>query len=177
MQFKKLNDEVYIACGRYKLLKKDSFNVLEKKATHNKRNRIRICIHDNIQEIIHEMFIVHFKNTYIRPHKHIGKSESFYIIEGTADIVFFSEKGLISEIIHMGDYSSGEVFYYKIEKPIYHSMVITSDSLIFHEVTRGPFQRADTVFAQWSPEDGDKLKINKYIASIRERINEHDRKS
>jgi cupin fold WbuC family metalloprotein len=101
------------------------------------------------------MFIVHKKDTYIRPHKHLHKTESVYIIEGSADIVIFDDIGGIVEVIRMGDYSSGRKFYYRLAEPIYHTLLIASELLVFHEITNGPFRRSDTVFAPWAPEDCD----------------------
>ena len=45
------------------------------------------------------MFIALSDETYIRPHKHLNKSESLHVLEGSADVVFFDEKGKITKII------------------------------------------------------------------------------
>jgi hypothetical protein len=55
----------------------------------------------------------------------------------------------------MGDYASGRKFYYRSDAQAYHTLIIRSDVLVFHETTQGPFRREDTVFATWAPEDGD----------------------
>jgi cupin fold WbuC family metalloprotein len=91
----------------------------------------------------------------VRPHKHLGKPESFHVIEGIVDVIIFDECGDIREVIQMGNYGSDRVFYYRISTPIYHTLLIRSDILVFHETTTGPFNRVDTVFAPWSPEEID----------------------
>jgi len=45
-------------------------------------------------------------NTYIRPHKHLAKSESFHVIEGLVDIVILDDQGAITEVIQLGDFQS-----------------------------------------------------------------------
>ena len=65
------------------------------------------------------------------------------------------EDGNITEIIPMGDYSSGQNFYYRIPDPLYHTVMITSEIAVFHESTTGPFKRSDTIFAPWSPKEKD----------------------
>ena len=35
------------------------------------------------------MVIFHRKNTYIRPHKHLMKTESYLVLEGEIDIILF----------------------------------------------------------------------------------------
>ena len=124
-------------------------------AKSTSRERIRLCSHYDTNDPLHEMVIVHSKNTYVRPHQHLGKPESFHVIEGTVDVIMFDENGDIREVIQMGNYGSDRVFYYRIATPIYHTLLIRSDVLVFHETTTGPFNRADTVFSPWSPEESD----------------------
>jgi len=124
-------------------------------AKANNRERIRLCSHYDTDDTLHEMFIVHSSNTYVRPHKHLGKSESFHVIEGRVDVVVFDENGDVCDVIQMGDYASDQAFYYRISTALYHTLLIRTDVLVFHETTAGPFNRKDTVFASWSPEEKD----------------------
>ena len=48
--------------------------------------------------------------------------------------------------------------------------MIRSDVLVFHETTNGPFDRKDTVFAPWSPEDGDPQGIDAFMTALEEKI-------
>ena len=117
----------------------------------NPRQRIRLCAHRSPVDSLHEMFIVHTKNCYVRPHKHVGKAESMAILEGEADVVLFNEDGTIRQVANMGDFSSGKQFYYRMSEPIYHTLLIRTDFLVFHESTEGPFIRENTIFPQWAP--------------------------
>jgi cupin fold WbuC family metalloprotein len=171
MKYLKVSDEVLVADDNFLLLDHDFIDVLKNIAKKNKRKRVRICIHRNDHEKIQEMFIVHMRGAYIRPHKHLNKNESLHIIEGRAEILFFNEKGDIKKVIKMGNYTSGMEFYYKIEKPIYHSMIITSEYLVFQEITNGPFQRQETIFSPWSPEETQTEEVNKYVKNLKNIIN------
>lgn len=162
MLVKKSNKEVLIANDRIIKLRSSFITTLKKKASQNSRKRVRLNIHKNTNDVVHEMFIVHTKDTYVRPHKHLKKAESIFIVEGRADIFLFDEKGRITEIISMGDYKSSLCFYYKIDRPIYHTMTIKSDYLVFHEVTSGPFNRTETIFAPWSSKEQDVQSVKKY---------------
>ena len=86
---------------------------------------------------------------------HLNKIESVHVIEGLVDVVLFDEEGTVTEIIRMGDLSSGRKFYYRMAAPSYHTLFIVSELLVFHEITNGPFRRPDTVFAPWAPDEGD----------------------
>src|SRR4030042_3603215 len=144
MHIKQINEEVFIAEDRIVKAGYQDIEFFKVKSKNNQRKRIRLCAHRGIEDKVHEMLIVHTKDTYVRPHKHLNKSESFHIIEGSADVVVFDDDGNITEVIQMGDYSSGRKFYYRISDPYYHTLNITSQFLLFHETTKGPFRRADT---------------------------------
>ena len=112
------------------------------------------------------MCIILRKGIYIRPHKHLKKAESFHVIEGTANIVIFDEEGKILEAIEVSDYSSGKKFYYKIYEPYYHTVCVTSSFLVFHETTSGPFNKSDTAYAPWSPEEKDAVAVKSYTEKL-----------
>lgn len=133
MHVKKSNEEVLVANDRIVKLRSAYIEFLKKRSVDTARKRIRLCAHKNESSILHEMFIVHTKDTYVRPHKHLQRIESLHIIEGYADIFLFDKRGRITSIIRMGDYLSGLDFYYRIEHPVYHTMVIKSDYLVFQD--------------------------------------------
>jgi len=139
-------------------------------SVQNPRKRARLCAHLNEADLLHEMLIVLEKSTYVRPHKHPGKSESTHIIEGLVDVVLFDDDGRIKRVISMGDYTSGKTFYYRMEAPIFHTLVIRSEVLVFHETTNGPFDREATFFAPWSPEDTDVNSIVSFMSELDKRV-------
>lgn len=63
---------------------------LKNQAEGNLRKRSRLCTHLKKEALLHEMLIVHTRNTYIRPHKHLSKAESFHVIEGLVDVIIFN---------------------------------------------------------------------------------------
>jgi len=125
-----------------------------------------LCVHKGLDDSLHEMLIVHEKSCYIQPHKHIGKTESFHIIEGLVDIILFDEDGRINGIIPMGDYASGRKFFYRLPPSRYHTLMIQSDVLVFHEITNGPFKLEDTVWESWAPLETDVDEVSRYMELI-----------
>ncbi len=141
---------------------------LKKIASSNPRKRVRLCMHESPDDLLQEMFIIHEQQCYVRPHKHIKKRESIKIIEGEVDIVIFDDEGGVISIIHMGDPASGKVFYTRLNSSNYHTFLIRSEVLVFHEITTGPFSREETVFAEWAPAlDVDGIR---YISKLKESI-------
>lgn len=155
MLTRKINEEVLYADDDILCIGRTDIEGLKSLSDNNIRKRIRLCAHPDEKNILHEMFIVLGKENYIRPHRHPHKSESFHVIEGSADIILFDEVGTPIKRIKLGDYSSGRRFYFRIDLPIFHTLVVISACFIFHETTNGPFNRADTEFAPWSPIDAD----------------------
>jgi len=139
----------------------------------NARHRIRLCTHTDARDAVHEMIIVHDRSCYVRPHKHLGKSESFHVIEGEVDVVIFDDVGRVSDVIPMGPYGSDKPFFYRIAEPLYHTLLIRSDVLVFHETTSGPFRREQTVLAPWSPVDST-AEVQRYrkelVAAVAEKL-------
>ena len=131
-----------------------------------------LCAHKDINALVHEMLIIHARDAYVRPHKHIGKSESFHVVEGEADIIIFNQQGDIKEVVSMGDYSSGKNFYYRITDALYHTVMITSEILVFHESTNGPFVRSDTIFAPWSPEEDNHAMAKEFMNKLEKQTKE-----
>ena len=54
---------------------------------------MRLCAHPAVDDRLHEMVIAMARETYVRPHKHVNKSESVHVIEGLADAVLFDDAG------------------------------------------------------------------------------------
>jgi cupin fold WbuC family metalloprotein len=162
---RKENDEVLYPDVDVVTVGSADFTEMKRLAMLNPRQRIRLCAHQSPADSLHEMFIIHAKGCYVRPHKHVGKTESMAILEGEADIVLFNEDGAIRQVVKMGDFSSGKQFYYRLSDPIYHTLLIRTDFLVFHECTEGPFIRENTIFPEWAPVDLD-AGVCDYMASV-----------
>jgi cupin fold WbuC family metalloprotein len=134
------------------------------------KRRARINAHPDGEDALHEMVIAIDQTSYIRPHKHPGKSEAFHIVEGEVDIVVFTDDGEIDRVIQLGAPGSGRSFYYRMSKPFFHTLVIRSDILIVHEITNGPFRREATLFADFAPEDSDTMGAEAYRADLVRRV-------
>ncbi|MBP7830249.1 MAG: WbuC family cupin fold metalloprotein [Kiritimatiellae bacterium] len=175
MKTRKFNDEVLYPAERPVVLDRAFVEDLKRQADLNPRRRIRICAHEDPGEPIHEMLIVHAHMTYVRPHKHLTRIESFHVIEGEADMVMFDERGGTARVIRMGPYGSGLPFYYRLAEPVYHTLLIYTPHLVFKEVTNGPFNRCDTAFPAWAPEDGQGAAVEDYLKDLQERVRRETR--
>jgi cupin fold WbuC family metalloprotein len=158
--------EVFYPEGDPVIVSYEDIAFLKSAALASPKKRARLCTHSSQAEPLHEMLIVLPHGAYVRPHKHIGKIESFTILEGEADVVLFEEDGTVRQRIPMGCVGSGKAFYYRLSRPIFHTLVVRTEFLVFHEVTEGPFHAEKTVFAVWSPDARDTSVSSAYLASI-----------
>lgn len=163
----KVNDEVYVTQDDIAKVDRSDIEWLKAQAAKNTRERVRLCTHLDTNDAVHEMLIVHTKGTYVRPHKHPGKTESFHLIEGSLDIVIFHDSGEIMEHIQMGDFTTGNRFFWRLSSSFYHTVIPRSDTVVFHETTSGPFDPATSKLdASWSPEDGQNDAIERYLNDL-----------
>jgi len=166
IKYQQFNSEVLFTKDAITTVNRSDITTLKQVASQNQRRRSRLCTHPNPDDLLHEMLIVHTRDTYVRPHRHHGKSESTHIMEGQVDVVLFDDKGSIAQVIRMGDYASGRTFYYRLAIPVFHMLLIRSDIVVFHETTNGPFNRAETEFADWSPEEADTPATLNYMIRV-----------
>jgi cupin fold WbuC family metalloprotein len=161
----KESDEVLYPQENIVSVNREDMQKLKDLAICNPRQRIRLCAHKEPSDQLHEMFIIHTSECYVRPHKHIGKIESMSILEGEADVVLFHEDGSIKKVLSMGAPNTGKLFYYRLAEPIYHMLLIRTPFLVFHEITQGPFLREKTIFPEWAPEENSPNR-NKFVSKI-----------
>ena len=166
MENRKINDEVLYPKDKFVSLKAADLQFLKTEALKNPRQRIRLCAHANLDDKVHEMFIVHGADAYVRPHRHLNKTESLFLVEGEADAIFFNDAGDVVQRIAMGPMGSGKQFYYRLCEPLYHSLFIKSDAISFFEVTSGPFNPDDTQFPSWAPDGKDETKARQYMNAL-----------
>ena len=118
-------------------------------AQNDPNKRARICLHKDDGEMIQEMIIAFCKDSYIRPHRHIDKSESYHIIEGRIEIIFYNDNGIEIDKVVLSDKIDEHPFLFRISNSAWHTVVPKSDFVIIHEVTKGPLNKNSSEFADW----------------------------
>ena len=135
------HDTIYI--DRKKL---EELKILAQK---DPNKRARICLHKDDSEMVQEMIIAFCKDSYIRPHRHTDKSESYHIIEGRIEIIFYNDSGIEIDKVVLSDKIDEHPFLFRISNSAWHTVVPKSDFVIIHEVTKGPFNKNSSEFADW----------------------------
>jgi cupin fold WbuC family metalloprotein len=175
IRLERINDEVFVAPERIVRFGDDEVAFVKRQALGNPRSRARICAHASNDNTLHEMLIAISAQSYIHPHRHVGKSESFHIVEGSVDVVIFDELGEIVDVVDLGGPGSGRNFFYRLSESAFHTLLIRSDILVLHEVTNGPFVKGSSITANFAPAEADAAKARDYIVQLSQRIAEFKR--
>ncbi len=113
---------------------------LKERAKSSPRNRFRLCLHKNNEDLVQDMIIAFCKNSEIPIHRHSeGKSETFNVIEGKLTVLIFDDFGNLIDKIKLGDKLTKLPSVYRISAPFWHTIIIDSEVVVLHEITTGPF--------------------------------------
>jgi len=164
------SSEVFLAQGPIAAIGPAELNTLKAAVKASPKRRARINAHPDNEDTLHEMIIAIDASSYVRPHKHPGKSEAFHIVEGEVDIIVFRDDGEIDRVIELGPPGGRRPFYYRMSGAFFHTLIIRSDLLIVHEITNGPFRPSATIFAEFAPEDREINQADAYQAELVRRV-------
>lgn len=162
----KVNDEVFMATDEVVRFDARYVELVKQSAAQNIRGRARICAHRGPSDDLHEMLIAIRADSYIRPHRHHQKVESFHLVEGSVDIVVFNEDGSIADVVEL---SVNGNFYYRLDSPKYHTLLVHTPVLVIHEITNGPFDADQSDWGCFSPAE-DSRDACSYIVQLSERV-------
>lgn len=149
MHLIRVSEEAFFTTDKPAVVGPDEIAQLKALVNSTARKRIRICTHPNVSDRHHEMFIAYTRDTNMKPNKHLAKDETVTVLEGEGDLIFYNDTGDVLQIIPLGPYGSGRAFYARIPADTWHAIVASSDILVMHEATPGPYIREHTVWAGW----------------------------
>ena len=120
------------------------------------RKRHRFCFHQSPSVDLHDIVICYDKNTYIPPNKHIGKSESILVLQGSLEFYIFSESGQVVEFYELGDAGTGLPFYIKVPPNTWHGLRAKGDTpCIIKETISGPYEGNSLRWASFAPSENE----------------------
>jgi cupin fold WbuC family metalloprotein len=131
---------------------------LKERASGSPLRRSRLCLHRTHDDPVQQMIIVMCRDVLFRPHRHHAKNESFHMIEGLLDLIFFDDNGRPEQAIRMGPLGSDAVFSHRLCVSRFHAVLPLSDFVVLHEITTGPWTEGDAEFGPWAPTDMGALR-------------------
>ncbi len=115
--------------------------------------------HSGPEDNPHRFLNVMLAGTYIRPHRHLEppKSETFLVLEGTADVIVFDDHGAVTARYRLGlESAEGRIWGIDLPPGVWHTILPRSERVVCFEVKPGPWlPSTDKEFADWAPAEGD----------------------
>lgn len=115
--------------------------------------RARLNLHHHESDVVQEMIIAFCDDTLIVPHRHLGKSEAFHMVEGRLDVVLFDDDGKVTQRVRLGAAGSGLPTLYRLNCPAWHLVIPLDEMVVVHEIASGPFSKDATSPPDWVPRD------------------------
>ncbi len=151
--FVPLSDLVLAAKGSVATLSNDVLVKLSEQALAHQMKKARILLHGKSDHALHEMLITHSRGRYIRPHINESSAKSFLVLEGEMMVLLFDDDGKVSDKYLLGQQKSGADFMLRVQDPVFHTIVVVSETVTFLETILGPHQK--TRYADFAPDPED----------------------
>lgn len=151
-----------------KLLTQTLLDDLATKAAAAPRGRAHHNIHADATDPVQRFFVAADRRTYIRPHRHLQRSELGVALRGSFDLLTFTDDGALMARQPFG--ARLPAFAYEAELLTWHTLVAREDGSVFLEVKQGPYDPATAAeFAEWAPPEGDAavLALQQWLAAAR----------
>lgn len=144
--------DVYYAESHLPVIGREIVEFLKAKAAASPRRVCRLCTHEGTEDPFQEMLIAHCRDTYMRPHKHVGHARSYKVLEGRAIVVVFRPDGQIDTAFEL---DAAGPYYFRVRADVYYMFLAQTDFFVFIEATTGPWVPHETARASWAPPEGD----------------------
>lgn len=125
------------------------------KAKESARLRMNYNFHPELSDPVQRLLNALEPWTYIRPHKHEFKEESFTLLRGRILAVTFHDNGTIKDHcildVALGNYGV------EFEENTFHMLTSLQSGSVVYEIKEGPFvPHSVESSASWAPEEGSK---------------------
>jgi cupin fold WbuC family metalloprotein len=136
-------------------------------AVGSARRRKNRNFHVNNEAPCHRLLNAIEPDSYIPPHRHQdpAKDESIIVLRGRLGIVFFDERGQVSQTASLE--TGGSAVGVDIPHGCYHSVLCLTPGSVFFEAKAGPYAPLlPEEQAPWAPGEGN-AGAPEYLASLR----------
>lgn len=150
-----------------KLITEELLDTVTTQAKENFRLRMNHNLHATMDAPIHRMLNALEPGTYLPPHRHTDKDETYLVLRGSLLVFFYDEKGNVTEKVCLNP-AKGK---YGLEIPpcTWHSIIALESGTVIFEIKKGPYQPLSLQdLASWAPAPTDKEGINAFMKRMLE---------
>lgn len=137
-----------------KLFTEALLDELAAKAAASPRRRAHHNIHSGNADLVQRFLVTVNRDSYVRPHRHLARSELALVIRGGFDVLTFDDSGVVTARYAVGE--GAPTLGFETPQGIWHTLIARVDGSTFLEVKEGPYDPAtSSQFAPWAPPEGD----------------------
>lgn len=137
-----------------KLITEELLDAVTSQAKENSRLRMNYNFHATMDAPIHRLLNALEPGTYLPPHRHRDKEETYLVLRGSLLACFYDEAGNVTERALLNP-SEGK---YGLEIPpcTWHSIVALESGTVIFEIKKGPYSPLSPEdLASWAPAASD----------------------
>jgi len=137
-------------------------------ARKSPRLRMNYNFHPELSDPVQRLLNALEPWTYIRPHKHYTKEESFVLLRGTVLAVVFNDDGTIRE--HAILSTTSGILGIEFEENCFHMLTSLETGSAVYEIKEGPFvPHTEGSSAPWAPKEGSP-EARDFLAKVFEEL-------
>lgn len=149
---------------------RDLLDSTTSRAEKSPRRRMNYNFHPELTDPVQRLLNALEPWTYIRPHKHATKEESFVLLRGKVLAVTFHDNGQIKDSCIL-DCHNG-LFGIEFEENTFHMLTSLMPGSVVYEVKEGPFVPHTTESsAPWAPAESDPESAKRFLQDVFRRLN------
>lgn len=136
-------------------------------AKENDRLRMNYNFHETMDAPVHRMLNALEPGTYLPPHRHSDKEETYLVLRGRLMAFFYDEEGNVTEKICLNPLEGR----YGLEIPprTWHSIIALESGTVIFEIKKGPYQPLSPEdMATWAPAPDDVEGVKAFVERMLE---------
>ena len=144
------------------LITEELLDTVTLQAKENPRLRMNYNFHATMDAPIHRLLNALEPGTYLPPHRHVDKEETYLVLRGSLMAFFYDEVGNVTERVCLNPLEGK----YGLEIPpcTWHSIVALESGTVIFEIKKGPYQPLPLGdLAPWAPASSDEEGVKAFM--------------
>ena len=137
-----------------KLISEELLDGVTHDAQENSRLRMNYNFHESLDAPIHRLLNAMEPGTYLPPHRHVDKEETYIVLRGSLIAFFYDDMGNVTEKVNLNP--SAGMYGVEIPSGTWHSIVVLESGTVIFEIKSGPYKPLPPEdVAPWAPAPSD----------------------
>ncbi|MEY8720086.1 WbuC family cupin fold metalloprotein [Bacteroides stercorirosoris] len=137
-----------------KLISEELLDSVTREAQGNPRLRMNYNFHESLDAPIHRLLNALEPGTYLPPHRHTDKEETYVVLRGSLLAFFYDDLGNVTEKVSLN--SSAGIYGLEIPSGTWHSIIALESGTVIFEIKSGPYRSLPPEdIAPWAPAPSD----------------------